>query len=135
MEAQRFCGWRGAALPTEDQWEAAARGPQGWRYPWGDRWDRGRASAGAVADTLKPVGEFPLGRSFVGAVDMIGNAWEWVAAEVATAGGAPRHVIKGGAFNTPPASATTSNRIAYPDDRRSLWLTGFRCARPAVGNR
>jgi formylglycine-generating enzyme required for sulfatase activity len=66
---------------------------------------------------------------------MIGNAWEWVAAEVATPRGATRHVIKGGAFNTSPGSATTSNRIAYPDDRRSLWLTGFRCARPASGNR
>jgi formylglycine-generating enzyme required for sulfatase activity/tRNA A-37 threonylcarbamoyl transferase component Bud32 len=135
IEAQRFCGWRGTTLPTEDQWEAAARGSQGWLYPWGDSWDRGRANAGAVADTLRPVGGFPLGRSFVGAVDMIGNAWEWVAAEVATPREAPRHVIKGGAFNTPPGSATASNRFAYPDDRRSLWLTGFRCARPAAGNR
>jgi len=128
-EAQRFCGWRGARLPTEDEWEAAARGPQGWRYPWGDTWDRGRANAGSAADTLKPVGGFPLGHSFAGAVDMIGNAWEWVAAEVVGPDGGRRHVIKGGAFNTPPGSATASRRVAYPDDRRWLWNTGFRCAR------
>jgi formylglycine-generating enzyme required for sulfatase activity len=131
-EAQRYCDWRGAALPSEDQWEAAARGPQGWRYPWGDTWDRGRANAGSVADTLKPVGSSLRGRSFAGAVDMIGNAWEWVDAETASPDGVPRHVIKGGAFNTSPASANAGNRVAYPDDRRSLWLTGFRCARPGA---
>ena len=134
-EAERFCNWRGAALPTEDQWEAAARGPKGWRYPWGDSWDRGRANAGSVADSLKPVGGFPLGRSFAGAVDLIGNAWEWVGAEVTAPGGAVRHIIKGGAFNTQPASAAASNRIAYPDDRQALWLTGFRCAKPVTTRR
>ena len=131
-EAQRFCGWRGAVLPSEDQWEAAARGPEGWRYPWGDAWDRGRANAGSVADTLKPVGGFPLGRSTVGAVDMIGNAWEWVATEDTGANGVLRHVIKGGAFNTSPNRATASQRFTYPDERRWLWNTGFRCARRAA---
>jgi formylglycine-generating enzyme required for sulfatase activity/tRNA A-37 threonylcarbamoyl transferase component Bud32 len=130
-EAQRFCQSRGAGLPTEDQWEAAARGPQGWRYPWGDTWDRGRANAGSVADTLTPVGEFPLGRSLVGAVDLIGNAWEWVATED-TSHGVVRHVIKGGAFNTTPNRATAIQRFTYPDDRRSLWNTGFRCAHAAT---
>jgi formylglycine-generating enzyme required for sulfatase activity/tRNA A-37 threonylcarbamoyl transferase component Bud32 len=135
-EAQRFCGSRGAALPTEDQWEAAARGPEGWRYPWGDSWDRGRANAGAVADTLKPVGGFPLGRSITGAVDMIGNAWEWVATVDTGSDGVLRHVIKGGAFNTSPSRATASQRFTYPDERRWLWNTGFRCARTAaIGTR
>jgi len=130
-EAQQVCAWRGARLPTEEEWEAAARGPEGWRYPWGDAWDRGRANAGSVADTLKPVGRFPLGRSFVGAVDMVGNAWEWVAAEHAGPGGAVQHVIKGGAFNTSPGNAAASYRVALADDRRGLWNTGFRCAQAA----
>ena len=131
VEAQRYCRWRGAELPSEDQWEAAARGPEGWRYPWGDAWDRGRANAGSVADTLKPVGGFPLGRSFAGAMDMVGNAWEWVATEETSPDGTVRHVIKGGAFNTPSGRATANQRFAYPDDRRWLWNTGFRCARAA----
>ncbi|MGH7614483.1 MAG: bifunctional serine/threonine-protein kinase/formylglycine-generating enzyme family protein [Gemmatimonadales bacterium] len=130
-EAKRFCEWRGVRLPTEDEWEAAARGPEGWRYPWGESWDRGRANAGAAADTLKPVGGFPLGRSFVGAVDMVGNAWEWVATEQAGPGGEVWHVIKGGAFNTPPDNAAANTRGALPDDRR-FWYTGFRCARAAA---
>jgi formylglycine-generating enzyme required for sulfatase activity len=130
-EAQRYCQSRAARLPTEDEWEAAARGKQGGRYPWGDRWDRGRANAGLMTDTLKPVGAFPLGRSPAGAEDMVGNAWEWTAAETVTPTGQVRHVIKGGAFNTQPENAAATFRSALPDDRSLLWNTGFRCARSA----
>jgi formylglycine-generating enzyme required for sulfatase activity len=130
-EAQAFCAWRGPGgrLPTEDEWEAAARGPDGRPYPWGDTWQRGRANVFGAADTLQPVGGFPLGRSFVGAVDMIGNAWEWVADSQPASGGVPVHIIKGGAFNTLPGNATAIYRMPYPDDRQHLSLTGFRCAR------
>jgi formylglycine-generating enzyme required for sulfatase activity len=130
-EAQSFCAWRGGErLPTEDEWEAATRGPAGNPYPWGSTWQRGRANVAGAADTLQPVGAFPLGRSFSGAVDLIGNAWEWVAdSQPATGGGAPMHIIKGGAFNTLPANATAIYRMPYPDDRQHLSLTGFRCAR------
>ena len=61
---------------------------------------------------------------------MVGNAWEWVAAEQAGPGGQVRHVIKGGGFNAPPANAAASYRVALPDDQR-FWNTGFRCARAA----
>ena len=132
-EAQRFCATRGARLPTEDEWEAAARGSDGRRYPWGDQWLRGRANAGGANDTLLPVGGSPLGRSFVGALDMVGNAWEWVDADSVARGGQVRHVIKGGAFNSLPQIATATYRVMLPDDREQLWNTGFRCAESLSG--
>jgi formylglycine-generating enzyme required for sulfatase activity len=82
---------------------------------------------------LAPVGEFPLGRSFVGALDMVGNAWEWVDADTVTRGGQVRHVIKGGAFNSLPQIAMATYRVTLPDDREQLWNTGFRCAASIQG--
>ena len=130
-EAQAFCQWRDAAarLPTEAEWEAAAGGPSGTAYPWGNSWEPGRANAAAATDSFKPVGSFPLGRSGVGALDLIGNAWEWVAAETLASSGQVLHAIKGGAFDTPPRNAAIPARSWFPEDRQAVWKTGFRCAR------
>jgi len=129
-EAQAFCRWRdpAARLPTEPEWEAAAGGPGGTAYPWGNGWEPGRANAAGATDTLKPVGSFPLGRSPNGALDLIGNAWEWVAAEIVSPTGQLVHAIKGGAFDTPPRNATIASRGWFAEDRRAVWKTGFRCA-------
>jgi formylglycine-generating enzyme required for sulfatase activity/tRNA A-37 threonylcarbamoyl transferase component Bud32 len=130
-EARAYCAWRarGGRLPSEDEWEAAARGPHGLRYPWGDQWERGVANADSLQDAFAPVGTGRLGRSWVGAMDMIGNAWEWTAASARDPRGQPGHVIKGGAFDTPRENATASYRAVLPDRREWLGHTGFRCAR------
>lgn len=130
-EAAAYCAWRqrGGRLPTEDEWEAAARGPRGFRYPWGNQWDPGRANADSLRNGFAPVGASSLGRSWVGAVDLIGNAWEWTAAAASDAAGQPGHVIKGGAFDTPSNNATAAYRAILPERRDWLTHTGFRCAR------
>src|SRR5438552_813259 len=107
----------------------AARGPHGFQYPWGNGWERGRANVDSLREGFAPVGAGSPGRSWVGAVDLIGNAWEWTAAAASDARGQPGHVIKGGAFDTPSANATAAYRAVLPDRRAWLTHTGFRCAR------
>ena len=128
-EAAAYCAWRDRRLPSEDEWEATARGPRGFRYPWGDIWLRGRANADSLRDTFTAVGTDSLGKSWVAALDLIGNAWEWTATAGTSPQDGPGHIIKGGAFDSPPENATATFRTVLPDRRAWLGHTGFRCAR------
>jgi formylglycine-generating enzyme required for sulfatase activity len=76
-EAQAYAYWRGGRLPTEAEWEYAARGPDSLIYPWGNTFDSSRANV-ISSKGLTPVGSYPKGVSWVGAHDMSGNAMEWV---------------------------------------------------------
>ncbi len=81
-DAEAYCDHYGYALPTEAQWEYAARGPGVPVYPWGDTWDQNKCcnwdNKGPAGRTY-PVGSFPTGASWCGALDMAGNVWEWCA--------------------------------------------------------
>ena len=76
-EAEAYANWRGGRLPTEAEWEYAARGPDSLNYPWGNEFDASRCNV-VNSNGLKPVGSYPSGASWVGALDMTGNVMEWV---------------------------------------------------------
>lgn len=79
-DAANFCQWAGKQLPSEKQWERAARGTDGKKYPWGNVFDVKFANLARAAGEkikLSPVGSFPQGASANGVHDLIGNAWEW----------------------------------------------------------
>jgi formylglycine-generating enzyme required for sulfatase activity len=141
FEARDFCAGRGARLPTEAEWEYAARGPDNLIYPWGDQFDDTRlVFDGNFEYQLWDVGSHPEGASWVGADDMSGNAWEWVSSiyrPYPYRAGDGREdlqdstslrVYRGGIGSYIDFGTSAATRFRVAPDQRG-WFVGFRCAR------
>lgn len=128
QEAADYCTWVDKRLPSEAEWQVAARGPHGWLYPWGNEGDAVQLSTGGTYEVGRVLGN----RSFFGVFDMAGNVWEWVDEpylnpEEVEAG---QRVMHGGSATYPVDLETPL--AGDPESSTMKLNAGFRCAADRV---
>lgn len=120
-DALAYCAWRGKRLPSEDEWEAACRGDETRRFPWGNTWSAEQVHHAAAGTA--PVGALPSGATPDGVEDLLGNVFEWTASPFDVT----RTALRGCAWDDAPGTCRCAFRHGRPARSRHV-LIGFRCA-------